>query len=237
MKIKLKKTLMTVIVLSLFVVFSGFCFASDKNKPAEKEGMEPGKILSWIRALVDRLPSDFEKGDSVQKWWPLGNGTVHKYRIIKSAYGLKKELVGTEFTVKLVKLDQNKWHQNLQKYSFQVEGFDEWPYKSLIVRKNRIFLTGESGIEEPLIVFPLKEGLFYGREKNEYDLLKNTVKYHYKDGFYAPLNTGLRVVHAQGENIYRTRIMHSRRSPFTFEKGKGMTEWQISYGLVIKLVE
>lgn len=199
--------------------------------------IEPERVLSWIRFLADRFPVDLEKGDSISKWWSFEDGTVYKYRITKSTWDRNKELIGTEFTVRFEKLKRGDHQLYPHKYSLQVEGFDKWPYKELVVRKNRIFVTDEYDIENPLIVFPLFKDMVYWDEKQEYDFIMKAIKYEYATGLYAPVTVSLWSVDHDAENHYSIRQMLNRGLYFEFEKGKGITKWLIPGGLELELVE
>lgn len=185
----------------------------------------------WVKTLVKRYPAPLGENETVFDWWPLKNNLEYKYKITKSRWDFGEKWVNKEFTLRLIQDEENE-----NKFHFHIEGFDEFPYKALVIRQNRIFLLGEYVVEQPHIVFPLFKGMLFADQKYEYEFLKKAVLNSSEAEFYAPVATDFWQVTKVAGNKYHLEQVCPRGLRYTFEKNLGIIEWFIPGGYTIELV-
>ena len=102
------------------------------------------------------MPKPFSEGETINDWWPLENNTAYKYRITESRWEQNKKYIGREFTLKIVHANKTG-----NRFRFEVEGFDAFPYSELKIVENRLFLIHKENneIQTPFLVFPLFVGI------------------------------------------------------------------------------
>jgi len=213
----------TIILMLLFVLSSHLSFAESKYE-------------NWIKDFTKRYPIPLGKNETVFDWWPLRNNLEYKYKIAYSKWDFGKKWVNKEFTLKLI---QDKVNKN--KFKFNITGFDEFPYKGLVIRENRIFIiTGSDSTrnpsEAPFIIFPLFKDMFFANEKYEYDFLKKVILISSEKMIYAPVWTEFWTVTKIVGNKYFLSQACPRGLHYTFEKNLGIVEWFVPGGYLIKLI-
>lgn len=218
--------LLFVNILLLFLIS---CNIQNNSSDKAEKTQYQSRYERWVKSTVKNYPKPLEKGDSVFNWWPLTSNPTYKYRIVKSRWSFGDKWVGAEFSLK-IKQDTN----NKNNFLFDVQEFDEFPYKGLIIKDNRIFIV--SNIEQPLIAFPLFDSLWFADEKYEFQFLKETVLNTSEESFYAPVSTSFWNVKELGDEKYRIHQVTLRGLYYIFQKNFGIIEWYIPGGYVIKLV-
>ena len=189
-----------------------------------------GRYEHWIKTLVKRYPISLDKNQNVFDWWPLRNNTEYTYKITHSRWDFGDKWVDKKFTLRLIQDEQNE-----NEFHFHIEGFDEFPYKGLLIRENRIFILSEH-VEQPLIIFPLFKDMLFANEKYEYEFLKKAVLNSSEKLFYAPVSTEFWTVTEIVGNIYFLRQAYPRGASYKFEKNVGIIEWRIPGGYTIELI-
>jgi len=184
----------------------------------------------WIKTLVERYPIPLDKNETVFDWWPLKGNLECKYKITNSRWKFGEKWVDKQFTLRLIQDEQNE-----NEFHFHIEGFDEFPYKGLLIRENRIFILSEHA-EQPLIIFPLFKDMLFANEKYEYEFLKKAVLNSSEKLFYAPVSTEFWTVTKIVGNIYFLRQAYPRGASYKFEKNVGIIEWRIPGGYTIELI-
>lgn len=218
-----KSRVITFMALSSIIAFA--MFSAGSNNPSDE-----GRYEHWIKSLVKHYPVPLGKNETVFDWWPLSNNIEYKYRITHSRWDFGTKWVNKHFTLRLV---QDQGCKN--EYRFHVEGFDEFPYKGLVLRENRIFIVSKYA-EQPFIIFPLFENMLFADYRYEYEFLKKAVLNSSDELFYAPVSTDFwRVTDVVG-NIYFLRQASPRGASYKFEKDVGIIEWRIPGGYTIELI-
>jgi len=189
-----------------------------------------GRYERWIKAFVERYPIPLDKNETVFDWWPLKGNLEYKYKITKSRWKFGEKWVDKQFTLRLIQDEQNE-----NDFHFHIGGFDEFPYKGLLIRENRIFILSEH-VEQPLIIFPLFKDMLFANEKYEYEFLKKAVLNSSEKLFYAPVSTEFWTVTEIVGNIYFLRQAYPRGASYKFEKNVGIIEWRIPGGYTIELI-
>ncbi len=190
-----------------------------------------GRYENWVKTLVARYPVPLGKDETVFDWWPLRNNIEYKYKIAHSRWDFGKKWVNTQFTLRLIQdeEDENEFH-------FRIEDFNEFPYKGLVIRENRILILSEYA-EQPLIIFPLFKDMLFADEKYEYEFLKKAVLNSSEKLFYGPVSTEFWTVTEIEGNTHFLRQAYPRGSTYKFEKNVGIIEWYIPGGYTIELIE
>lgn len=189
-----------------------------------------GRYERWIKTFVERYPTPLDKNETVFDWWPLKGNLECKYKITNSRWKFGEKWVDKQFTLRLIQDEQNE-----NEFHFHIEGFDEFPYKGLLIRENKIFILSEHA-EQPLIIFPLFKDMLFANEKYEYEFLKKAVLNSSEKLFYAPVSTEFWTVTEIVGNIYFLRQAYPRGTSYKFEKNLGIIEWRIPGGYTIELV-
>ena len=193
-----------------------------------------------VKHIAKRLPQALKNSETVNDWWPLDKGIEYRYRVVGGRWPHNKKATGTVFTVQVSRDDANL-------YRFKVDGFSEFPYRGLKVKKNRVFLLETrasadsppttSTYERPFLAFPLFDGLmFHGLEK-ENEFLRETIMKTTDDVYWGPVNNGMNHVQATQEpDLYK--ISQATHAPLnhSFKRGVGPVRWSIVGGWTLELV-
>lgn len=188
------------------------------------------RYIDWLVELINRYPVPLSEGEGVLDWWPLRNDLKYRYKITNSRWYFGKKWINEEFTLTLIqdKEDEKKFH-------LHVEGFDEFPYKGLVVRGQRVFILSEYA-EEPLIAFPLFKNMFFADEKYELEFLKGAVLEASEKRFHGPVCTNFWTVSEVIGGVYFLEQATNRGQSYKFERNVGIIWWHISGGYTIELV-
>ncbi len=195
--------------------------------------VQEGRISLYEGVLRDyegRYPRELDRGDSVYKWWPLDATPEYRYRITHSQN--HPEWIDREFTLRILQDGQIA-----NRFIFDVSGFDDFPYKGLEVRGNRLFTIFKEGMDSPLIMFPMFPGMIFADEKYELQFLRQLIREQTHDTVFGPVNTQFRQVEEVKDAVYTVRHWSPRGTTYVFQKGFGMLIWQLSIGMEIEIVE
>lgn len=213
----------------LFVVFFLFILSLVIALTSNRTSGE-GRYQAWVKTTIERYPIPLGKNKTVFDWWPLKDNLEYKYKIRDSRWEFGKKWVGAEFTLRIIKDEENE-----SKFYFHIEGFDEFPYTALVIRENRIFILSKYA-ERPFIVFPLFKHMLFADERYEHEFLKKTILNTSEKSFYAPVWTEFWRVTKSVENIYHIEEVCPRGLRYKFEKNVGIIEWLIPGGYTIELI-
>jgi hypothetical protein len=188
------------------------------------------KYIGWLKALVNRYPVPLSEDEGVLDWWPLRNDLKYRYKIANSRWHFGKKWINREFTLTLIqdKEDEKQFH-------LHVEGFDEFPYKGLVIRGQRVFVLSDYG-EEPLIVFPLFEHMFFADEEYELGFLKTAILEASEKHFHGPVCTHFWTVSEVSGDVYFIEQATTRGQNYRFVKNVGIVKWHIPGGYTIELI-
>jgi hypothetical protein len=194
------------------------------------------QLLEWIRDWEEKMPKNLQKDDTIKNWWPLENEELWTYRVTDSRWENGKKYIGKKFSIKIVCGNKTD-----DRYSFDVKGFDEFPYSGLKVVDNRIVLILKEQPENylPFLVFPLFQGIMYADKEYEYESLKLCIALSTKQGFYAPVRNKFRTVTKVEGNLFYIVNMDSGpgvKELAVFKKGSGIIEWLLDGGIKIERV-
>ncbi len=200
-----------------------------------KEGEEYayGEKQRWIESLRQRMPNTFYDEKIINDWWPLDKYTKYTYKITGSTWEKGNKWIDKEFSLKIVP-DQN----DKNKFNFKVDGFDEFPYKGLVIENNRIFAINENGKEKnSFILFPLHKDMFFSNEENEHQFLTDAINNSTDESLYGPVMGDMwHILRVEGERYYATKSMH-RPLSYTFEINTGLIKWHIPGGYELTLIK
>jgi hypothetical protein len=224
-----------IILLSTVIINQSWASASELNSAENPNILNKKKARQkWIDSLKERLPKPLSNGETVFDWWPLADNMVYTYKISYSLWEEGKKWVGTEFDLKILSDKENK-----NKFNFEVQGFEKFPYQGLVIESNRVFLLQDSKKEpkEPLLVFPLFAGMLFINEKDEQEYLNDVIRNTTDDSFYGPnpyrfWSVGL----VEGNRYNAIQVIH-RPLYYTFEKHIGLTKWYVPDGYELTLVK
>lgn len=198
-----------------------------------------------VKEIAGRLPRPLDEGETINDWWPLENGVTYRYKVVGGRWEHNNEAIGTVFTIEISK---DEAIENL--YRFKVDGFSEFPYSGLKVKKNRVFLLSVVEIrgpsdsrpttrihETPFAVFPLFDGMMFHGLEEENHFLRQTIMRTTDHSYYGPVNNGMSHVRAAQEpDLYTvTQAIHAPAN-YSFKRGVGPVRWGIVGGWSLELV-
>lgn len=182
-----------------------------------------------LQEFVQRFPRSSEEDENFYDWWPLHQESEYWYRVSESRGDFGSQWIGIEFLLRIHQQDETRYH-------FDVQGFDKFPYIGLKIRNNRVSVLTqfeEHIIEEPLLVFPLRENLVYADEQYEYKFLKTQILETTDKLLYAPVRNHFWCVEAVNEPIFELRRCEGGKR-MIFQKGIGIIQWPLPGGYLVR---